>query len=95
MTSSSVKEIIAKEDVKAEMLEQVVLPVQWNSIIKNLEDYDLIIELGPGTMLSDKLRKIYKDKKIIAINKDADVKNLKEMIELNLLDQQQSSVSEQ
>lgn len=50
--------------------------VAWNRAVEALIDYDTIIEVGPGTILSSMLKERYADKNIIAINKRSDIDEL-------------------
>jgi [acyl-carrier-protein] S-malonyltransferase len=69
------------DQVKAQVIDNINHPVRWTQVMTVLADYDLIIEVGPGTVLSDILKKHYPDKKIIAINKQTDIEELQKMIE--------------
>lgn len=80
LTTTRARIISSKEDVKTEMLQQLVIPVRWVACVRALNAYDILVEVGPGTTLSDKLKKQYPNKKIIAINKDADVQLLKTLV---------------
>ena len=68
------------ERIRNQELKRISSPVFWTRIVKALADYDLIIEVGPGTHLSQLLIKEYPDKHIIAINKPEDLKELRKLI---------------
>jgi [acyl-carrier-protein] S-malonyltransferase len=67
--------------VKDHIIRHVNSPVRWTRVMDRLGAYDMIIEIGPGTMLSTMLKKLYPDKKIVAINKRTDIEELTGMIE--------------
>ncbi len=64
------------------MLERITEPVVWPQVMNRLEPYDLVLEIGPGTQLSSWLKKLYPNKKIMAINKPADLEELKALLQL-------------
>lgn len=67
--------------VKDQVVRHINSPVRWTRVMDRLGSYDMIIEIGPGTMLSTMLKTYYPDKKIVAINKRADIEELTGMIE--------------
>lgn len=67
-------------DVKDHIVQHVTMPVRWAEIMKKLDMYDILIEVGPGTMLSSFARSIYPDKQIVSINKRADIDALHAII---------------
>jgi len=68
------------ETVKACVAGHIKEPIYWTRIVRALEPYDLIIEIGPGTTLSKQLKQVYPDKKIVAVNERADIEVLKELV---------------
>lgn len=65
-------------DLKRYITEYVQQPLQWHNALGKLADCDILIEVGPGTVLSGYARKIYPDKTIMSINSMADLVALKE-----------------
>lgn len=68
------------DQVKQELVSHINQPVHWARVIAMLNDYDLIIEIGPGTSLTDALKAHYPNKKMMAINKQADIDELKKLL---------------
>lgn len=66
--------------VREEVISHINQPVHWTRVIAALSDYDVIIEMGPGTQLSEIMKAHYPDKKIMAINKQADIDELKRLL---------------
>jgi [acyl-carrier-protein] S-malonyltransferase len=66
--------------LKEELLGQIVRPLHWDVVVERLSGYDVLIEIGPGTQLSDKLKKIYSEKTIIAINSEPDISALETVL---------------
>lgn len=62
------------------MLKYINAPVKWTTVLNALEEYDLLVEIGPGTTLAKLAKKQYPDKKIISVNKQSDVDELKEIV---------------
>ena len=60
----------------------ITLPVLWSQIMSQLKNYDLIIQIGPGTQLRDMIQKQYQNKKVIAINNRTDIEELKTILGL-------------
>ena len=61
----------------------ITLPVLWSQIVGQLKNYDVIVQIGPGTQLRDMIQKRYPNKKMIAINNRADIEKLKTMLGLH------------
>jgi [acyl-carrier-protein] S-malonyltransferase len=67
------------DQVREQIIKRITSPVMWNSMKDVLESYDIIVEVGPGTMLSQIAKQWYPDKTILAINKQADIDELKKV----------------
>ena len=74
------KELKDGTDVHEQILERINSPVVWPMVMKDLEKYDLVIEIGPGTQLTQWLKETYPDKKAIAINKPEDIIELEKLV---------------
>lgn len=72
--------ILHSSDIKERILKHIVSPLYWSTVLFNMQEYDLFIEVGPGTVLTSMVRKAYPDKRFIAINKPSDIEKLKHMI---------------
>jgi len=68
------------EQVKKRIIEHINTPINWAKVMDALAPYDLIIEVGPGSMLTTMVKEKYPDKLCISINKKADIIDLKKMI---------------
>ena len=69
------------DDVKARVIDHICMPILWDAVLSSLVDYDLIIEVGPGSMLSSMAKNKYPDKLIYAVNKRSDIDNIKQLLE--------------
>jgi [acyl-carrier-protein] S-malonyltransferase len=63
-------------------------PIRWAQVMAALASYDLLVEVGPGSMLSNLVKKVYPKKQTIAINKRADIDELARLIANNTTDQE-------
>jgi [acyl-carrier-protein] S-malonyltransferase len=63
-------EVEAVEDIKENLLKQITHRVRWRETMLNLEKYgvDTFIEIGPGKILTNMLRKTCPEAKTLAIN---------------------------
>jgi [acyl-carrier-protein] S-malonyltransferase len=69
--------------IKTKLVNQITNPVKWNKIIENiiLLDFDIFIEIGPGKILSNLLKKIDCSKKIYNIENSVSLlKTLEDLI---------------
>jgi len=70
----------ACDDIKECIAAHITSPVYWTQIKEDLRDYDCIVQIGPGTQLSQELKKMYPDKTVVAVNTKADVEALEELV---------------
>jgi [acyl-carrier-protein] S-malonyltransferase len=63
------------------MLERMLVPIVWPQVMNKLAEYDVIIQVGPGTQLASWMKECYPDKHIITINKPTDIESLQKIIE--------------
>lgn len=63
-------------EAKAALMKQIESMVKWSDCLLRFADCDLIIEVGPGTSLTDMVKKMYPEKLCKAINNKDDVKQL-------------------
>lgn len=66
--------------LKHEALHQFTKPMHWLSSLQELHTCDLLLSVGPGTMLVDMAQQLYPHKKVMAIQKLADIEALKNYI---------------
>jgi [acyl-carrier-protein] S-malonyltransferase len=69
------------EHIKAHITELINKPIVWHDVMLAMADYDIILEVGPGTALSTMAKAKYPDKLICSINKRSDIVELKEKIQ--------------
>lgn len=66
--------------VKHHIIEHINSPIRWDKIMKSCADADIIIEIGPGTQLTNMIVGMHPEKKVISVNKNADIDMIKEII---------------
>lgn len=57
-------------------------PVVWTDVLQQLQEYDLLIQIGPGTQLRDMLKTRFPDKEVLAINTREDIETLKKILNI-------------
>jgi len=57
-------------------------PVIWTDVLQQLGEYDLLIQIGPGTQLRDMLKQRFPDKEVLAINTREDIDHLKKILNI-------------
>jgi len=77
------KQIYSGERIRDHVLSHINSAVMWTQVMKAIEQYDLIIEIGPGTMLSKIAKEYYPDKQVQAVNKQADIDALKKILNIS------------
>lgn len=80
--SADVCHVATGEQVRARVIEHIYTPVKWTKVMQSLTDYDVLIEIGPGTMLSTLAKAQYPDKIVVSINKRSDITDLKKILEV-------------
>jgi [acyl-carrier-protein] S-malonyltransferase len=76
--------LVAGDQVKAHVLDQIYRPVLWRAVMEQLHDADLILEAGPGSVLSTMAKTKYPDKMIMSINKRTDIDEVKKILGLTV-----------
>lgn len=66
--------------LKERTLQMIDTAVCWDLVIKQLEAYDPIIQIGPGHQLLSAIAHAYPHKRCIAVNKQEDIDTLKAMM---------------
>ena len=72
--------ITDSNQVRQEIISLINHPLSFDCVVRSLVDYDIIIEIGPGHMLSSLLKEQYPDKKIFAVNKRSDIEEIKALV---------------
>jgi len=68
------------DDLRDCAISWITKPVVWADVVERLKDYDLLIQIGPGTQLRDTLSARYPEKKVISVNTSEDIEIVKEII---------------
>jgi [acyl-carrier-protein] S-malonyltransferase len=69
------------EEVKYHVINHLNHPSVWSQVMTRLADCDVLIEVGPGSKLSDMAKLLYPGKSIIAINKRSDIDVLNKILQ--------------
>lgn len=72
-------------EIKNAVIKHIHSTVVWTTVMEQLNDYDVIIEVGPGTYLKKLVNQLLPEKMVISINKKADIDEAKNYIEQNKL----------
>ncbi len=88
LCTANAQELRIGSDLKECAISSITQPVQWAKMMAKIADYDLVLQIGPGTVLHDMIKRQYPGKKTMTINSRSDIEKLKALI------QSQSSSSE-
>jgi [acyl-carrier-protein] S-malonyltransferase len=64
------------KEIRGVLVEQLSAPVLWWQSMQHFRECDIIIEIGPGSKLSNLLAKEWKDKTLLSINDQRDINHL-------------------
>ena len=72
-------EIFNADELKDLLVKQIENRVRWRESVINMinKDVDQFIEIGPGKVLAGLVKRINKEIKVISINNEEDIKNIK------------------
>jgi len=78
ISNVTAKKIANNEELKDLLIKQIENRVRWRESVINMinDGINHFIEIGPGKVLSGLVKRINREVKINAINKDEDIKNL-------------------
>lgn len=65
--------------IKRRFLNQLQSAIQWDKVIAQYADCDVIVQVGPGRKIAEALKKLYPDKIILTINKQEDIQLLESL----------------
>lgn len=86
-TATDVLPITEKQMVKDHVLRFMSSPMLWSRVIEHMvENVDLIVEIGPNSVLCKLIKEQYPDSECIAINTQEDVDALKKIVLKNNTD---------
>ena len=83
LSSTELHPVKSGQSLRAAVLDYITSTLLWDEVYDYLNDYDVLVEIGPGTTLADLAKKHYPDKIILSINTKADIQKLKEIIGAN------------
>lgn len=72
--------VTSSEQIKNSAISQLKSPIAWNKVMKRCAEWDLVIEIGPGTSLSKKVIEMYPEKLFYSVNKLSDIDDVKAAI---------------
>lgn len=67
--------------IKNAVIKHIHSTILFTDVLETLQDYDLIIEVGPGSALKKLVNDVYPDKIVFSIDKKADIDEVKNYIE--------------
>jgi [acyl-carrier-protein] S-malonyltransferase len=74
------KTVKAGDAIKHYSMKKIHHMIKWNKVVQALEDFDIIIQVGPGTKIVKNLIIRYPEKQILAINKPTDIDAIKKIL---------------
>ena len=82
MTNCYEHTFITKQDLSSNQVKQVVSKVRWREIIENMVKNGItsFIEIGPGNVLSNLVKRISGSSNIISISKVEDLEKLNTIV---------------
>jgi len=80
LNTTEVQTMSSGQTLRSAVLEHITSPIKWHQSLEYLHDYDLLIQIGPGSELSEMAQKIYPDKKVISINNQKDIEEVMRVI---------------
>lgn len=81
LCTANAQELRVGSDLKDCTISSITQPVMWNKIMEKIADYDLLLQVGPGTALHDMIKRLYPVKKIMTINSRSDIEKVKALIQ--------------
>lgn len=74
--------LLSKGDaIKSHVIDHISSPIKWSGIIKKLGNYDILIQIGPGTIMHNIVKKFFPDKHVVAINTRKDIEAAQAIID--------------
>ncbi|HXW85979.1 MAG TPA: ACP S-malonyltransferase [Candidatus Bathyarchaeia archaeon] len=67
-------------EVKKRVMEQIIRPLEYARLLDILEQYDIVVELVNGTMLSKLIQQRYPKKFLVTIKRQNDIEILQELL---------------
>ena len=82
--SSFNRDISAQDTIRKEIVAQITQPNKWASVLKRLKKFDLVIEVGPGNVLTDLIKANHPEINVISFNKSSDIEKIMALIKTDV-----------
>lgn len=80
VTNAFASLVTQSADIKGALMKQIESMVCWYGSLLHLANCDLLLEVGPGTALTEMAKKIYPEKRCVSFNTKDDYKQLEELL---------------
>ena len=80
LNTIEVQTMTSGQTLRAAVLEHITSPLKWHQSLEYLHDYDLFVQIGPGTAVSKMVQQMYPEKRVISINKQKDIDELVKIV---------------
>lgn len=80
LSSTEVDVTKSGQSGRASVLEFITSPLRWKQTIDYMRHYDILIDIGPGSTLSQSIKEFYPEKHVLSINTPKDIENLLKII---------------
>ncbi len=80
IATAQAEPITAHDQIKNSIVGQLKSPILWDKILERCSEWDLVIEIGPGTTLSKIIAQKYPEKLLYSVNKLSDIEEIKAAI---------------
>lgn len=78
--SPSNQKLTIAADLKNDLIEHMLHSYNYLNIIRNLNEYDILIEISAKGDLAENLKKYYPEKEIISFSKAKDIQKIKDLL---------------
>lgn len=72
--------ITHSSDVKTAAIEQIRKTMRLDLVFEQITRYDVIIEVGPGTVLSSWIKQWYPDQTVVSVNRPVDIEYVQQLL---------------
>lgn len=90
ITNADAKQVILGDEVKNAVVKSIHSPVYWTRVVEKFADCDVLVVVGPGAKLLKNVQAYYPDKTCIAVNKRADIDELKTVLGIEQAEPEQT-----
>lgn len=80
LSTTEVHAIKSGQSLRAAILEHMSSPILWRQSLEYLHDYDVFAEVGPGSKVTEMVKKIYPNKTVLSINNQKDIDELVKIV---------------